>query len=52
MPDLWIRALDDHVPDERNRCRTCRDPSGVAADWPCLSRRVAEEARSIYRGGR
>ncbi|MQA16487.1 MAG: hypothetical protein GEV09_20815 [Pseudonocardiaceae bacterium] len=51
MPDMWRTALDDHVPDQNGRCQACRDSSGASADWPCLAREVAEEAKYIHDGG-
>ncbi|MGH3436591.1 MAG: hypothetical protein ACRDRN_08995 [Sciscionella sp.] len=52
MPDLWLRILDEHVPDHGNQCRACRDDTGIAARWPCLTRTIAENAQAIYRSGR
>lgn len=51
MPDLLQRTLALHVPDELGLCRDCREPSGVAAFWPCRMRELAEEARAISAGG-
>lgn len=51
MPDMWRAALATHVPDQDGRCRACRDASGAAATWPCLTREVAEEAKYLYEGG-
>ena len=50
MPDMWRAALAAHVPDQQGRCCACRDTSGAAAAWPCLTREVAEEARYLYEG--
>lgn len=50
MPEVWIRMLDEHVPDTDNLCCACRDHTG-AAHWPCMVRRIAEEAQVLYRGG-
>lgn len=50
MPDVWRRVLAEHVPDERGRCRACRDEYGVAAGWPCLTREIAEQAKRIHDG--
>jgi len=47
MPDLWRRALGQHLPDAAGRCLECRDVAGAAARWPCLSNRIATEARQI-----
>jgi hypothetical protein len=51
LPDMWRSALTAHVPDPRGNCWACRDESGVAASWPCLTREVAEEAKYLYEGG-
>ena len=51
MPDMWRAVLAAHVPDQYGRCLACRDSSGIAAAWPCVTREVAEEARYLYEGG-
>ncbi len=37
MPDLWHRILTEHVSDSHGRCVVCRDRSGAAAPWPCVT---------------
>lgn len=51
MPDLWRAALAEHVSDHHGLCVVCRDSSGLAASWPCLTHQVATEAERIYEGG-
>jgi hypothetical protein len=51
MPDLLQRTLAQHTPDAHGYCRECRESSGVAASWPCVTRELAEEAEYIHRGG-
>lgn len=51
MPDMWRAVLAEHGPDQRGRCRACRDLHGEAPLVPCLIRQVAEEARFRYEGG-
>lgn len=52
MPDLWLRVLDEHIPDQQQLCVACRDERNIAAAWPCMTHRVAADARAIYRSGR
>ncbi|MGH3438063.1 MAG: hypothetical protein ACRDRN_16550 [Sciscionella sp.] len=52
MPDLWLRLLDEHIPDQDRNCQACRDSVGNVAAWPCRLREIAEQARAIYRSGR
>ncbi|WP_255426189.1 hypothetical protein [Pseudonocardia sp. C8] len=47
MPDLLARTLEEHTPDSEGFCRECRDATGVSATWPCVTREVAERARSL-----
>jgi len=47
MPDLLERTLREHTPDSRGCCRECRDATGVSAAWPCVTRDLAEQARSM-----
>lgn len=47
MPDVLQRVLFEHIADDRGRCWECRDSSGIAADWPCLTRMIAEEAERL-----
>lgn len=47
MPDLLERTLDEHTADSEGYCRECRDASGVSATWPCVTRELAEQARSM-----
>lgn len=51
MPDLWLRMLGLHSPDPTGRCLECRDETGAAARWPCLTHRIAAEARQIRESG-
>ena len=51
MPDMWRAILATHVPDQHGFCQACRDSSGAAAAWPCLTREVAEEAKYLHEGG-
>lgn len=48
MPDLWQRLLIVHVPDANGRCWDCRDSQGRAAVWPCVPRKIAEQAAALY----
>lgn len=48
MPDVWRRVLAEHVPDQGGRCQACRDEGGFSASWPCLTRRIAEQAKRIH----
>lgn len=50
MPDLLARALAEHVPDDRRRCRECRADDGTSAQWPCAMRLLADEARGMTGG--
>ena len=43
MPDLWMRELGEHRPDDGGFCLSCRSGRGRAR-WPCLPRRIAERA--------
>lgn len=43
MPDLWMRTLREHRSDQYGKCLSCRSADGHA-DWPCLPRRLAEDA--------
>lgn len=47
MPDLLERTLSEHTPDAQGFCRECRDATGVSAIWPCVTRELAEQARSM-----
>ena len=47
MPDLLERTLEEHTPDSEGYCRECRDATGVSASWPCVTRELAEQARSM-----
>ncbi|GAA4966461.1 hypothetical protein WHI96_20505 [Pseudonocardia tropica] len=47
MPDLLERTLAEHTPDAQGCCRECRDATGVSATWPCVTRELAEQARSM-----
>ncbi|ANY07658.1 hypothetical protein [Pseudonocardia sp. HH130630-07] len=47
MPDLLERTLSEHTPDDQGYCRECRDASGISATWPCVTRELAEQARSM-----
>ena len=47
MPDLLERTLREHTPDAQGFCRECRDATGVSATWPCVTRELAEQARSM-----
>lgn len=47
MPDLLERTLAEHTPDAQGFCRECRDATGVSATWPCVTRELAEQARSM-----
>lgn len=47
MPDLLERTLAEHTPDDQGYCRECRDASGISATWPCVTRELAEQARSM-----
>ncbi|MBP2366093.1 hypothetical protein [Pseudonocardia parietis] len=47
MPDLLERTLEEHTPDAEGCCRECRDAAGVSATWPCVTRELAEQARSM-----
>ncbi|WP_246104002.1 MULTISPECIES: hypothetical protein [Pseudonocardia] len=47
MPDLLERTLNEHTPDSQGFCRECRDAAGVSATWPCVTRELAEQARSM-----
>ncbi|MEQ3550825.1 hypothetical protein WIS52_10105 [Pseudonocardia nematodicida] len=47
MPDLLERTLAEHTPDSQGYCRECRDATGVSAAWPCVTRELAEQARSM-----
>lgn len=51
MPDLLERTLAEHTPDAQGFCRECRDATGVSATWPCVTRELAEQARSMSSGG-
>lgn len=51
MPDLCQTTLSKHVPDRSGLCVACRDSSGIAASWPCLTHQIATEAKYIYEGG-
>jgi kynureninase len=46
MPDLWMRELREHCPDEDGRCLSCSSNKGRAR-WPCLPRRIAEQAANV-----
>lgn len=48
MPDVWRKVLAEHVADQRGRCQACRDEGGRSASWPCLTRRIAEQAKRIH----
>ena len=48
MPDVWRKVLAEHVPDQSGRCQACRDEGGFSASWPCLTRRIAEQAKRIH----
>lgn len=48
MPDVWQRVLAEHVPDQGGRCQACREEGGNSASWPCLTRRIAEQAKRIH----
>ncbi|MEJ8281884.1 hypothetical protein [Pseudonocardia spirodelae] len=50
MPDLLERTLAEHTPDAQGFCRECRDATGVSAVWPCVTRELAEQARSMSGG--
>lgn len=50
MPDLLERTLAEHTPDAEGYCRECRDSSGVSASWPCVTRELAEQARTMSGG--
>ena len=50
MPDVWRRALAEHVPDGARHCRACCSPTGVQASWPCQTFKVADEARLLAEG--
>lgn len=47
MPDLLERTLSEHTADSEGYCRECRDATGVSASWPCVTRELAEQARSM-----
>lgn len=47
MPDLLERTLSEHTPDSEGFCRECRDATGVSASWPCVTRELAEQARTM-----
>lgn len=47
MPDLLERTLEEHTADSDGYCRECRDATGVSATWPCVTRELAEQARSM-----
>lgn len=51
MPDLLERTLAEHTPDTQGFCRECRDATGVSATWPCVTRELAEQARSMSSPG-
>jgi hypothetical protein len=51
MPDLLERTLAEHTPDAQGFCRECRDATGVSATWPCVTRELAEQARSMSSDG-
>ena len=50
MPDVWRKVLAEHVPDQSQRCRECRDQAGQVASWPCQTYRVAQEAKWVAEG--
>lgn len=50
MPDVWRKVLAEHVPDQSQRCRECRDTAGQQASWPCQTYRVAQEAKWVSEG--
>lgn len=50
MPDVWRRVLAEHEPDERGRCLACRNEQGISAEWPCVTRGIAEQAKRIHDG--
>ncbi|OLL73850.1 hypothetical protein Ae168Ps1_2236 [Pseudonocardia sp. Ae168_Ps1] len=47
MPDLLERTLSEHTPDDQGYCWECRDASGISATWACVTRELAEQARSM-----
>lgn len=51
-PTAAFRLLDLHVSDRHGRCRGCALPQTRGAEWPCLTRKVAEEARDRTVAGR
>ena len=49
MPDVWRKVLAEHVPDQSQRCRECRDAGGHGS-WPCQTYRIAQEAKWVAEG--
>ena len=49
MPDVVVRLIVEHVPDENNRCRGCTLPGTGRPNepWPCSLRKLAEQARLL-----
>jgi hypothetical protein len=49
MPDVVVRLIVEHVPDENNRCRGCTLPGTGRPNepWPCSLRKLAEQARRL-----
>jgi hypothetical protein len=52
MPDLVDRTLAEHVPDRAGRCVVCRQEGGASAEFPCLARVLAEDAKAMNDTGR
>jgi hypothetical protein len=52
MPDVVVRLIVEHVPDENNRCRGCTLPGTGRPNepWPCSLRKLAEQARQLQPG--
>jgi hypothetical protein len=52
MPDVVVRLIVEHVPDENNRCRGCTLPGTGRPNepWPCSLRKLAEQARRLQPG--
>jgi hypothetical protein len=53
MPDVVVRLIVEHVPDENNRCRGCTLPGTGRPNepWPCSLRKLAEQARRLQAAG-
>lgn len=49
MPEVWLRLLEDHVPDGSGRCAACHNHGTAGVPWPCTLQVIAADARTLYR---